>query len=263
MAVQVLQFLQSNESARRAYLLAVEHIGRDVAQKVICVLLWLDLTMGFNVLGKVAAMGACDMSLARVVMEANAVYNYVYTELPPPVLDIPMLMTLCSGGRLVDARFFRFHKELVARGLAFIRDSFAALVFDDNLHALLRQFEDDVDTFVNPRPEPAPELTAPVVALTRTPSQDSRAAFIALPENLPLTSPQIVEYFEGRLKFGHCIDRIEMEWPGPGRVAKHGLIVFSSTQQRDQVLFRGYGAFYRVNGDDAMWMQGYLMPLSP
>ncbi|KAJ1296263.1 hypothetical protein BS78_01G286700 [Paspalum vaginatum] len=262
MAVQVLQFLQSNKSARRAYLLAVEHIGRDVAQKVICVLLWLELTMGFNVLGNVAAMGVSDMSLTRVVMEANAVYNYVYTELPPPLLGIPTLMALCGGGRLVDAGFFRFHKDLVARGIAFIRDSLATLVFDDNLHAVLRQFEDEISTSVNPRPEPAPELAAPIVALTRTPPQDSRTSFIALPQYLPLTAPQIAEYFETRLMFGYCIERIVMEWTGPERVAKHGLILFRSTQLRDDVLFGDNGTFYRINGDD-MWMQRYLMPLSP
>jgi len=107
-------------------------------------------------------------------------------------------VALCDVGRLVDLRFFKFHKDLVARGLAVIRDNLGALLFNDSLLAMLRQFEEDANLSLTPRPLPAPELMAPFVATTRTPPEDSRTAFVAFPEchcHRP-SSQDIVNYFE-------------------------------------------------------------------
>ena len=107
-------------------------------------------------------------------------------------------MGLCGGGRLVDLRFFKFHRDLVARGVAVIRDNIGALVFDDHLHAMLRRFEEDANSSSTPRPLPVPELMAPFVAASRTPPEDSRTAFVAFPEcrcHRPC-SQDVVNYFE-------------------------------------------------------------------
>jgi hypothetical protein len=89
-----------------------------------------------------------------------------------------------------------FHKDIVARGVAFIRDTFAALIFDDYLHAMLRRFKDDSISFFIPTPLPAPELMAPFIVLTSLPPKDCRTAFVAIPEYDPLSSQDILEYFE-------------------------------------------------------------------
>jgi hypothetical protein len=202
MVLLVWQVLEANQTARRAYQRVLcESSGRDVAKKVICLLLWLEMTMGFQVLGSVATMTPGDMSLARVIIEACAVYNYVLHgcyEQPAPLADIPTIVALCGvrGGRLVDARFFMFHKDIVARGVAFIRDTFAALIFDDYLHAMLRRFKDGSNSFLIPTPLPAPELMAPFIILTSLPPEDCRTAFVAIPEYDPLSSQDILEYFE-------------------------------------------------------------------
>ena len=135
-----------------------------------------------------------------VVMEASALSSYILHghPLPTPLEGIPTIVALCGGGRLVDFRFFKFHKDLVARGVAVIRDNVGALVFDNNFHAMLHRFEEDANLFSTPTPLPAPELMAPFVAASRTPPEDSRTAFVAFPEcrcHRPC-SQDVVNYFE-------------------------------------------------------------------
>ncbi|KAG0550230.1 hypothetical protein BDA96_01G321800 [Sorghum bicolor] len=266
MVFLVGEVLEANRTARRAYLRVLfESTGRDVAKKVICLLLWLEMTMGFQVLGSVATMTSGDMSLARVIVEACAVYNYVLHgsyEQPAPLVDIPTIVALCGvrGGRLVDSRFFMFHKDIVARGVAFIRDTFAPLIFDDYLHGMLHRFNDVSNSFLVPAPLPAPELMAPFIVFTSLPPEDYQTAFVAIPEHDPLSSQDIQEYFERRLMFGPCIERIDTERPGVGQGPKHCVIVFRSTQQRDEAMFQEAAAFFRVNNGD-MWVQIYMPPL--
>ena len=80
-----------------------------------------------------------------VVTEASALSSYGHP-LSTPLEGIPTIVALCDVGRLVDLRFFKFHKDLVARGVAVIRDNIGALVFDDHLHAMLRRFEEDANS---------------------------------------------------------------------------------------------------------------------
>jgi len=63
-----------------------------------------------------------------------------------------------------------------------------------------------------------------------------------------------------RLMFGPCIERIDTERPGAGQAPKHCVIVFRSTQLRDEVMFQETAAFFRVNNGD-MWVQRYMPPL--
>ncbi|CAL4915556.1 unnamed protein product [Urochloa decumbens] len=269
--VRVLEVLKARATARKAYELALAMPTEQKAAKdAICLLLWLETIMGVEVLNTVAAMAPGDTHLAQVVSEASAMYSYVLDGHPPPgppLEGIPAIVALCGGGRLVDFRFFRFHKRLVARGVAVIRDNVGALVFDDHLHAMLRRFEDaDANAggrSSNPRPVPAPELMAPfVVAKTRTPPEDSRAAFIALPGchcHRP-SSQEVVNYYEKTLMFGPCIERVETERPGAGQAPKHGIIVFVSAELRDEAMFEETGVFFRVDGHDT-WVQPYMPTL--
>ena len=132
-----------------------------------------------------------------VVTEASALSSYGHP-LSTPLEGTPTIVALCGGGQLVDFRFFKFHKDLVARGVAVIRDNVGALLFDDNLDAMLHRFEEDANLFSTPTPLPAPELMAPFVATSRTSPEDSRTAFIAFLEchcQHP-SSQDIVNYFE-------------------------------------------------------------------
>ncbi|RCV43802.1 hypothetical protein SETIT_9G323000v2 [Setaria italica] len=257
--VRVLEVLNTKDTARKAYqLVLTKPTELEVAKNVICLLLWLETIMGVEVLDKVAAMAPGDIWFTQVVTEASAVYSYILDgcPLPAPLEGIPTIVALCGGGPLVDFRFFKFHKELVARGVAVIRDSIGALVFDDNLHAMLRRFEDDA------RPLPAPELMVPFVTMRRTPPEDSRTAFVAFPEcpcHRP-SSQDIVNYFERTLEFGRCIERVETERPGAGQAPKHGIIVFMSAELRDEAMFKETAVFFRVEDHD-MWVQLYMPPL--
>ncbi|RLN40640.1 hypothetical protein C2845_PM01G21430 [Panicum miliaceum] len=259
--VRVMEVLNARDTARQAYQLVLARPTElEVAKNVICLLLWLETIMGVEVLDHVAAMAPADISLTLVVTEASALSSYILHghRLPAPLEGIPTIVALCGGGRLVDFRFFKFHKDLVARGVAVIRDNVGALVFDDSLHAMLRRFEDDVRLLLTPRPLPAPELMAPFVATTRTPPEDSRSAFVAFLEchgHRP-SSQDIVNYFEQTLGFGRCIERVETERPGAGQATKRGIIVFMSAELRDEVMFQETAAFFRVDGHDT-WVQLY------
>ncbi|CAN6311902.1 unnamed protein product [Urochloa humidicola] len=270
MAVRVLEVLNTRATARKAYQLVLARPTEPkMAKNAICLLLWLETIMGIEVLDSVAAMAPGDTYLTQVVNEASAVYSYVLDGHPPPgppIEGIPTIVALCGGGRLVDFRFFRFHKALVSRGIAAIRDNVAALVFDHDLHAMLRRFQgDDADaarSSSTPRPVPAPGLMAPFVAATRTPPEDSRAAFIALPGchcHRP-SSHEVANFFEQTLRFGPCIERVETERPGVGQPPKHGIIVFTSAELRDEAMFEETGVFFRVDGHDT-WVQPYMPPL--
>jgi hypothetical protein len=193
--VRVLEVLIDRVTARKAYqLVLASPTELEVAKNVICLLLWLETIMGVEVLDKVATMALGDIWFKQVITEASAVYNYILDgcPLPAPLEGIPTIVALCGSGPLVEFRFFKFHKGLVARGVAVIRDSIGALVFNDNLHAMLRQFEDGAVTL------PAPELMALFIPMVRTPPEDSRTVFLALPECpcLRPSSQDIVNYFE-------------------------------------------------------------------
>ena len=141
------------------------------------------------------------ITLSRLVMEADALHNYLLhgqEALPEPLVGgIPAIKELCSSGRLVDFRFFKFHRDLVAHGLAVIRDTIAEVIFSDHLYTMLRQFEDEVHSLAPVMTSvPAPELTAPFVAIARTPPEDSRTAFVAFWEGHPLSTQDIIDYFE-------------------------------------------------------------------
>ena len=101
MVVRVWEVLDANETARSAYLLILSRPTRqEVAQNAICLLLWLETAMGFDILCSVAAMAPDDISLPRIVFEANALFTYVlhgYYELPPPWRASPKSRPSAAG----------------------------------------------------------------------------------------------------------------------------------------------------------------------
>jgi hypothetical protein len=113
--------------------------------------------------------------------------------LPELLENIPTVVGVC-GRRMVDFRFFKFHRALVARGVDMIWNTVALHVVNDPLYTMLRQYENEEDSMVNPRP--APELLEPFVVDTRTPPQDSPTAFLDFPDSPPLNAQQIFDYFE-------------------------------------------------------------------
>ena len=147
--VRVLEVLNARATARQAYQVVLARPTElEVAKNVVCLLLWLETIMGVQVLDSVVAMApAADASLTLLVMEASALSSYILHghPLPVPLEGIPTIVALCDVGQLVDLRFFKFHKDLVARGLAVIRDNLGALLFNDSLLAMLRQFEEDAN----------------------------------------------------------------------------------------------------------------------
>ena len=134
--VRVLEVLNARATARQAYQVVLARPTElEVAKNVVCLLLWLETIMGVQVLDSVAAMApTADASLTLLVMEASALSSYILHghPLPAPLEGIPTIVALCGVDRLVDLRFFKFHKDLVTRGLAVIRDNLGALVFDDS-----------------------------------------------------------------------------------------------------------------------------------
>jgi hypothetical protein len=85
-----------------------------------------------------------------------------------------------------------------------IRDTVGALVFNEDLHAMLYRFEDDVDSSVTtpkPKPAPAPELTELFVPMSTTPPEDSRTVFLAFSVSEGgkphgITSQDIVDHYK-------------------------------------------------------------------
>ncbi|OEL37250.1 hypothetical protein BAE44_0001730 [Dichanthelium oligosanthes] len=263
--VRVLEVLLASEieTARNAYLRILSMPTRlEVAKNAICLLLWLETTLGFNILGEVGTMALDGISLTRVVFEANSMYTFVlqgHYAMPPTFEGIPTIMALCGRGLLVDYRFFMFHKDLIARGVTMTRDTVAALVFNDNLHAMLLWYEEDHK--FTPNPVPAPQLMAPFIVTTRTPPEDSRTALVCYQECChPLSSEELENYFERRHGFGHCIERVATEQPGAGQSAKHAVIVFRSARLRDEAMFgKKTEAIYVFNGHDIR-LQRYEPP---
>lgn len=69
--------------------------------------------------------------------------------LEPLVCNIPTIVSIYSGRRLVDFKLFKFHKELIACGVAMIQDTIVALVFNEDLHTMMRRFKDYIDWSVD------------------------------------------------------------------------------------------------------------------
>ncbi|KAF8728103.1 hypothetical protein HU200_018682 [Digitaria exilis] len=265
MTARVWDVLASCQTARSAYLRVLARpTVRMVAQNAILLLIWME-AIGFNLIEKVASMAIDDSSLTNLVYEANALYNYVlyghYGTFPPPSFPAFQTITaLCTAprrGRLIDHRFFVFHKNIIARGVAMYRDNAAGLVFNDHLYAMLDQYETDSNSSWIPNPVPAPALMAPYVAYTTTTPEDKRTCFVAFDERQPLTSQEILDYFQRTLLFGHCIERVDTEQAAsPTQRSKHGMIVFRSEQMRNDAMMGEPAAFFLVDGRD-MWVQPY------
>ncbi|PUZ40113.1 hypothetical protein GQ55_9G399200 [Panicum hallii var. hallii] len=256
--IRVWDVLDAGETACRVYeRVLARPTSLEVANNMICLLLWLETIAGVHILEDVPAMEGSGITLSQLVIEADALYNYLLhgqEALPEPLVGIPAIEALCNSGRLVDFRLFKFHRDLVARGVTVIRDTIAEVVFSDHLHMMLRRFEDEVHSSTSVTTSvPAPELIAPFVAITRTPPEDSRTAFVAFWEGHPLSSQDIINYFE---QVRRCIERVETEQPCAGQTPKHAVIVFSSAELREQVMFNETAVYYRVNGYD-MWVQAY------
>ncbi|RLN16005.1 hypothetical protein C2845_PM02G22050 [Panicum miliaceum] len=164
--IQVWEVLDAEETARSAYeRVLAQPTSLEVAKNMICLLLWLETIAGVLVLED----------------RLMPLYNYLLHGMPELCLvGIPAIEALCNSGQLVDFRFFKFHRDLVARGLAVIRDTIVEVIFSDHLHTMLRRFEDEVhsSTLVTTSMH-APELIVPFVAITRTPPEDSQTAFVA------------------------------------------------------------------------------------
>jgi hypothetical protein len=137
--------------ARRTYEHVLSHTTtpEEVAKNVICVLIWLETIMGVKVLQEVLTMKSDSRILSQV--EADAVHSYVVHGsymLPELLENIPTIVGLCDR-RMVDFRFFNFHRALVAHGVDMIRNTIAPLVVNDHLYTMLRQYENGVDSTVN------------------------------------------------------------------------------------------------------------------
>lgn len=264
MVVRVWKVLHTFEPARKVYERVLSRATtwreREIAKNVTCLLLWLEMILGATILDNVATMARNSVTLSRVVDEADAIHSYVHEGfywLPPELGHLPTIVALCCGGRLIDFRFFELQRDIVKRGLAMIRNTVATLIFDDRLYEMLRRFQDELElSAVNPRP--APELLEAVV-FQRTPAADSRTVFISFPQDPPLSSQEIKDYFERHLGFGHCIEIVPMDQPSPWEThrPKHGVIVFRSVQLRDEVMRNQTGIFFRVAEGHYMWAQRY------
>lgn len=200
--LRVWEVLDTNNTAHRAYKRILSRPTMlEVAKNVICLLLWLETIMGVKILEEVSRMESKDTKLSLVVKEVDGLYSYLldgHDSLPEALIqNIPTIVSLCGEGRLVDFKFFKFHKELISRGVTVIQDTVATIVFNEDLHAMLHRFEDDANSTMVPKSMPAPELMEPFVPLSRTPSEDSRTAFLAFYNGSHDISPQyIMDYFE-------------------------------------------------------------------
>ncbi|TVU31688.1 hypothetical protein EJB05_23386, partial [Eragrostis curvula] len=254
--VQVWEVLNALRIAREAYerVHAWSPSQEEVAKNVICLLLWLETIMGVKVLQDVSTMESQSTTLLQVIHEADAVHSYVVRghddQMPAPehIESIPAITALC-GGRLVDHRFFTFHRDLVARGVGVIRDNIAPLIFSDRMHEMFLRYEDEGGN-------PTFSLARPFVVRTRTPPEDSRTAFVSFPDSPPISPERILGHFERILGFRHHIERIVMEQPREGQVPKHGIIVFKIAELMEEAMLNETAIFFRINGHD-MWVQLY------
>ncbi|KAJ1296265.1 hypothetical protein BS78_01G286900 [Paspalum vaginatum] len=261
MVLQVWEVLDANKTARRAYeRVLARPTMLEVTKNVICLLIWLERIKGANnILTEVSTVVSSDR-LSQAVMEADAIYNFLLhgQDMPSGSGSIPTIVSLCGGGRLIDLRFFKFHKELIARGVSVIRDNIGALVFNDGLHAMMQRFGDDANPSVL-----APELTEPFTAVSRTPPEDSRVSFIAFSAEshpCPLSPKDITNYYEQVLLFGRCIERVEIEPALEGQTPKHGIIVFMSPKQKNDAMMNETAIFFRMSELHDVWVQPYMPP---
>ncbi|EES11704.1 hypothetical protein BDA96_06G303600 [Sorghum bicolor] len=284
--LRVWEMLDANDRARMAYKrLLARPTMLEVAKNVICLLLWMETTIGVKVLQQVLEemMSRDDdddpcnkqqkhYQLALLIKEADGLYSYLLDEpddaLPEPlVCNIPTIVSLCGGGgRLLDFRFFKVHKQVVARGVAVIRDTVAALVFNEHLHAMLRDFEDDLHSSLMSQPAPALELMERFVPMSTTPPEDSRMVFLAFSVSKKagrrahgISSQDIIHHFEGVFGFPRHIERVEIEQPCTGQDSKHGIILFKSPEKMKEAMFGETSAFFRIKSHD-IWMQCYMPP---
>lgn len=195
MVVQVWEILTACVNARNVYLrILFRPTMRIVSHNAIFLLVWLETTMGFEVLANMASMAPDDTLLTHLVYEADALYTYVllgyYVSLPSP--GFQTIIAFCDEGRLIDEKFFIFHRDLINM----IRDNLGMFLFNDNLYAMLRRFQEDSNSFLIRNLVLDPELMAPFVVTARTMPEDSRTTFVALPECHPLSFEDIKDNFE-------------------------------------------------------------------
>jgi hypothetical protein len=155
--VWVWEVLDSFQVARRTYEHVLSHTTthEEVAKNVICVLIWLETILGVKVLQEVLTMKSDSRILSQSSsrqMLSIATLSVEATCCRELLENIPTIVGLC-GRRMVDFRFFKFHRALVARGIDMIRNTIALHVVNDHLYTMLRQYENE-DSMVNPRPAP-------------------------------------------------------------------------------------------------------------
>ncbi|KAK3153292.1 hypothetical protein QOZ80_2BG0170350 [Eleusine coracana subsp. coracana] len=264
MVVRVWEVLESFDIARKAYERVLARPTRqEVAKNVICLLVWLETIVGMKVLQEVSTMASGSTMLSQLVAEVDAIHSYIVhgqDRLPEHLEGIPSIVALCGHGRLVDFRFFKFHRGLVARGLDVIRSNAAPLIFNDHLYTMLSRYKGEADTVANASYMMPPELMEPFVVQKRTTPEDSRTVFVSFPECPPSKSTTNLGLL--RTGFESSIDTIEMELPRAGLTPKHGVIVFKSAELKNEATFNETAIFFRVNGHDMsvqrdMWVQHY------
>ncbi|KAK3157134.1 hypothetical protein QOZ80_2AG0116630 [Eleusine coracana subsp. coracana] len=262
---EVWEVLEYFDVARKAYERVLARPTRqvEVAKNVTCLLVWLETIVGMKVLQEVSTMASGSTMLSQLVAEVDAVHRYIVhgqDPLPEHLEGIPSIVALCGHGRLVDFRFFKFHRGLVARGLDVIRSNAAPLIFNDHLYAMLRRYKGEADTVANATMPP--ELMEPFTVYKRTTPEDSQTVFVSFPVCPPVNAQQIWDYFERFQGFESSIDTVGMELPRAGLTPKHGVIVFNSAELKDEATFNETAIFFRVNGHDMsvqrdMWVQHY------
>lgn len=191
----VWDVLTKNITARFLYeRLLYWGICREQAQNVVVLLLWFQIAIGIpnDIIDNTAIMRD-DNRLGKIVMEADALMRYLYdgNRLTVSIVGIPTIANMCmSQPGLIDYRFFRFHRELLLRGINSVRNGIAAVIFDETYQVLRSQYW--AGLLGNDIP---PELKALHLKIVTAELEDFRSVFITFSQGCPITEEAIYEFF--------------------------------------------------------------------
>uniref|UniRef100_A0A0D9W3Z5 RRM domain-containing protein n=1 Tax=Leersia perrieri TaxID=77586 RepID=A0A0D9W3Z5_9ORYZ len=173
---------------------------------------------------------------------------------PPPARNAVALLMWLHRRAGVDAVAAR-------RGVAEVLDGVGALVFDDELHALLRRHEGEDEErggaggAILPAKLAAPYRGAAAPAAAMGEDDSCRSLFVTFSKGYPLTREEIEEYFTER--WGDCLEKVMMEKTPVGELPSYGRIVFRHAVMAAAVLGGERLVKLVLNGRQ-LWARKYI-----
>ncbi|KAK1274028.1 hypothetical protein QJS04_geneDACA012476 [Acorus gramineus] len=240
-------------------------------KSVISLWLWLESIGHVGLVRHINSLPT-NHSISAFVSEADSILDTILDHHPhhPSTGDaLPELSRLVREP--LDLRFFRFHRDVAARGVARAYKNVCAVIFNEVVkRAAARDRNHPMNRIVSPAaaasaPPTFPTATAATtVGSTLNPNAnpwvpaEQRSVFVAFARGRPLTEEEVVEFFT--LRFGECVESLSIEQTAAGMVPMFGQVRFVSLSMIDIVMNGQQAAKFVVNGKH-MWAR-MLVPLS-